>query len=116
MAGGRFGAEALRRVGARLCRCGARFGCVSIRVCCVCRRRRAALRAPIGGVEELIERLRQDTVPANAAIEAGCVVGRAGMADAATAAGGAAFHQYLSPPRCWARPAVPVHDVLGVAM
>lgn len=114
MAGGRFGAEALRRVRARLCWCGARFGDVSVRVCCVRRRRRAALWAPVGGVEELIERLRQHAIPANAAIEAGHVAGGAGVA--AADAGGAAFHQDLSPPRCGARPAVPVHDVLGVAM
>lgn len=117
MARGRFGAEALRRVRARLCGCGARFGDVSVRVRSVRRRRRAALRAPVGGVEELVESLRQHAIPANAAIEAGRVVGRPGVAAAAAAAaGGAAFNQDLSPPRCGARPAVPVHDVLGVAM
>lgn len=118
VAGGRFGAEALRRVRARLRRRGARFGDVSVRVRCVRARRRAALRAPVGGVEELIEGLRQHAIPANAAVEAGRVVGRAGVGagTAGGGGGGAAFHQDLSPPRRGARPAVPVHDVLGVAM
>lgn len=113
MAGGRLGAEALCRVRARMSRRGAPFCGVSVRVRCLRGvRRRAALRAPVGGVEELVERLWQDAVPANAAIEAGCGVGGAGVAGA----GGSAFHQDLSPPRGRAGPTVPVRDVLGVAM
>ena len=112
MAGGRLGAEALRRVRARVSRSGARFGGVSVRVRRLCCGRRAALRAPVRGVEELVERLRQDAVPAHAAVEARRRVGGAGVAGAR-----AAFHQELpaSGARA-ARPAVPVHDVLGVAV
>lgn len=110
MAGGRLGAAALRRVGARVRRSWACFG-VSLRVCRVCRRRCAVLRAPVGSVEKLIERLWQDPVPANAAIEAGRRVGGAAVTGA-----GAAFHQDLSPPRGRARPAFPVHDVLSEAV
>lgn len=94
MAGGRLGAEALRRVRARVSRRGACFGGVSVCVRRLRCRRRTALRASVGGVEELVERLWQDAVPANAAIEAGRGVGGARVAGA----GGAAFHQDLSPP------------------
>lgn len=93
MAGGRLGAAALRHVRARMSRSGTRFGGVSVRARRRGRRRRAGLRAPVSGVEELVERLRQDAVPPDAAVEAGRRVGGAGVA-----AAGDAFHQDLSPP------------------
>lgn len=58
VAGGRLGAEALCRVRAPLSRCVARFVGVSVCVRSLRCRRRAALRAPVGRVEELVERLR----------------------------------------------------------
>lgn len=99
--GGGLGAAALR--GVRACsvsRSRARSG-LSVRLW------DAPLRAPVGRVEELVEGLRQDPVPPNAA-----------PAERRRGAGGAgvprrAFHRDLSPPR--ARPAVSVH-VLSAAV